>query len=60
MTLPQTVTLSVYASCKGKEDSDVAVYVLSLASGGIYGDVNNDGNVNVADISRIITIMAGF
>ena len=60
VTLPQTVTLSVYASCKGKEDSDVAVYELSLASGGIYGDVNNDGIVDVADISRIILIMAGF
>lgn len=56
----QTVTVSVYATRPGLEDSDIAVYELTIAGGGtgIIGDVNGDGMVNVADISRIITIMA--
>jgi hypothetical protein len=56
--LPQTVMVTVYASRKGLQDSEIAVYELPLGSGS--GDVNGDGVVNIADISRIITIMAGF
>ncbi len=55
----QTITVSVYASREGLEDSDVAVYELSVAGGsGITGDVNGDKAVNVADIANIIDIMA--
>ena len=56
--MPQTVMVTVYASRKGLQDSEIAVYELRLGSGN--GDVNGDGEVNIADISRIITIMAGF
>ena len=56
----QTITVSVYATRPGLEDSDVAVYELTIAGGGSSnGDVNGDGAVNVADISAVITIMAG-
>ena len=55
----QTITVSVYATRPGLEDSDVAVYELTIAGGGSSdGDVNGDGAVNVADISAVITIMA--
>lgn len=55
----QTVTVSVYASRADLEDSDVAIYELTIAGGGSSsGDVNGDGIVDVADIATIIDIMA--
>jgi len=59
--LVQTVIVSLYATKEGLEDSDVAYYELLIASGGSNakkGDVNEDGTVDVADISAVISIMA--
>ena len=55
--LTQTVTLSVYASCEGMEDSDVVIFKLAVGGGG--ADVNGDGVVDVADITKVIAVMAG-
>ncbi|MBR6187639.1 MAG: leucine-rich repeat domain-containing protein [Prevotella sp.] len=52
----RTVTVSVYATRAGLEDSDVAVFDLTINNG---GDVNEDGAVDVADIATVITKMAG-
>ena len=56
--LTQTVTLSVYASCEGMEDSDVVIFKLAVGGGG--ADVNGDGVVDVADITKVIAVMAGY
>lgn len=54
-----TVHLTLYATCDGMRDSDVAEYDLIISGGsGIMGDVNKDGIVDVADIANIIDIMA--
>ena len=58
LKLTQTVTLSVYASHEGMEDSDVTIYKLSVGGGG--ADVNGDGIVDVADITKVIAVMAGY
>lgn len=58
--LVQTVTVSLYATKDGLDDSDVAYYELLIASGSNAkkGDVNEDGTVDVADIANVISIMA--
>lgn len=61
VAIGQTVLLKLYASKAGLDDSDVAYYELQIASGGNTGkkgDVNEDGTVDVADISAVISIMA--
>ena len=50
--------LSVYATKEGYEDSDVATMEFTIGAGGDVCDVNQDGAVDVADISAIITRMA--
>ena len=53
---PSSLTISVYASKPGFEDSDVASEEIDINLG-IRGDLNNDGSVNVADhvmLSNII------
>ena len=59
----QTITVTVYATKAGLDDSDVATYSLLIAgsagvSPAIRGDVNEDGAVDVADIATVISIMA--
>ena len=56
----QTITLKLYATKEGLEDSDVAVYELTIGGGSTAGsgDVNGDGTVDVADIASVISIMA--
>ena len=51
--------VSVYAMKEGWENSDVATKEFTIGCGGEVCDVNRDGAVNVADISAIITRMAG-
>lgn len=50
-------TISVYASKPGFENSETATMTFSLSGNLIWGDVNGDGEVNVADhveLSKII------
>ncbi len=47
------VTLSVYATKSGYQNSDVATYVFPT----LVGDVNNDGKVNVADHVKLSDII---
>jgi hypothetical protein len=54
--IPSSLTLTVYASKPGYEDSDVASKEIDINTG-IRGDLNYDGSVNVADhvdLSKII------
>ena len=53
---PSSLTISVYASKPGFEDSDIASEEIDISLG-IRGDLNNDGSVNVADhveLSKVI------
>jgi hypothetical protein len=73
ITLTQVYVITVYATASGKESSDVATAKIgwrngtpfmegfdsvTLEDGPVKGDVNEDGTVDVADISNIISIMA--
>ena len=53
------ITISVYATKSGYNASDVAtkVYTISDDSGGLRGDLNNDGVVNVADHVELSNII---
>ena len=53
---PSSLTISVYASKPGFEDSDVASKEIDINLG-IRGDLNNDGSVNVADHVELTTII---
>ena len=52
-SVSNSVSLSVFATKGGYQPSDVATYVLS----GLVGDVNNDGEVNVADHVKLSEII---
>ena len=53
--VPSSITLYVYATKSGYLPSDVATYEFS----GLAGDVNNDGEVNVADHVKLSDIIMG-
>jgi hypothetical protein len=53
---PSSLTISVYASKPGFEDSDVASKEIDINLG-IRGDLNNDGSVNVADHVELTNII---
>ena len=53
---PSSLTISVYASKPGFEDSDVASEEIDISLG-IRGDLNNDGVVNVADHVKLSDII---
>ena len=53
-----TVTIKAMATAPDLYDSDVATFVYRVGSG-IKGDVNNDGEVNIADVNAIIGIILG-
>ena len=58
--LTKTYIVSVYAKKEGFNDSDVAIKEINIGgTGGIRGDVNEDGEVNVGDIVVISNIMSG-
>ena len=74
ITLSQLYVITVYATATGMENSEVATATIgwrngtpvmegfasvTLEPGDDKGDVNEDGTVDVADISSIISIMAG-
>ena len=53
-----TTTIKAMATAPDLYDSDVATFVYRVGSG-IKGDVNNDGEVNIADVNAIIGIILG-
>ena len=55
-----TYKVSVYATKIGLGDSDVATLIITLDPNGNVCDVNGDGFVDVADISTILSNMAGY
>ena len=58
LSLPKTVTISIYATKEGYEPSDVLTKEIDLkVLLGIIGDVNNDGIVNGTDIQEVINII---
>ena len=58
--ISQSLTVSVYATKAGLDDSDVATYQLVLGSGaGSAGDANGDGIINAADIVTIVNTIMG-
>ena len=56
--LAETYKVSVYAKKEGYRNSDVATKELLLGSKGEC-DLNNDGIIDIGDISHIILVMAG-
>ena len=52
-SVPSSITLNVFATKSGYLPSDVATYEFS----GLVGDVNNDGEVNVADHVKLSEII---
>jgi hypothetical protein len=55
VTIGGKYNVSVYATKEGYENSDVASMEFTLGSNGKVCDVNNDGKVDVADITAIIS-----
>ena len=52
------VTIKAMATAPDLYDSDVATFVYRVKSG-LRGDVNNDGEVNIADVNALIDIILG-
>ena len=51
--------VTVYASKEGYDDSDVATIEIPMnVSGGLRGDLNEDGSVNALDVQEVINIAA--
>ena len=74
VSLSQTYEIRVHATLDGYEDSDVAVATIgwrngrpvmegfssvTMDGGDGNADVNGDGKVDVADIAKVISVMAG-
>lgn len=56
MELGTTFTVSVYAVKEGYDNSDVATKTIDLSH---VGDVNADGEVNVSDVTSLVSIILG-
>ena len=52
------VTIKAMATAPDLYDSEVATFVYRVGSG-LKGDVNGDGEVNIADVNAVIDIIAG-
>ena len=57
MVLGGIYRVSVYATKEGYEDSDVATQEFTFGADGKIGDIDVDGNVNAADIVRLVNII---
>jgi hypothetical protein len=55
--MPSTYTVSVYATKKGYEDSDVATKDFTYQTKA--GDTNGDGQITIADVVGIVDIILG-
>ena len=53
-----TVTIKAMATAPDLYDSDVATFVYRVRSG-LKGDVNNDGEVNIADVNAVLDVILG-
>ena len=62
LVLSGVYRVSVYATRTGYENSDVTTTEIRLSvkpgEAGLVGDVNKDGTVDVADISKVLEVMA--
>ena len=56
MTLPTTYRISVYAKKDGYLDSDTAIKEVTV-TGGLTGDVNQDGKVTITDAVKVVNII---
>ena len=56
LNLGASFTVRVYATKEGYYDSDVATATIDLSN---TGDVNGDGEVNVSDVTAIVSIILG-
>ena len=56
LKLGSTFTVSVYATKERCIDSDVATMTLDVSS---VGDVNCDGEINVSDVTSLVSIILG-
>ena len=59
VSLGTTYHISVYAKKEGYLDSETATMELNIAQAGKEGDVNNDGEVNAVDLTKLIEILLG-
>lgn len=59
VSVPQ-VKVRVYATADNYRDSAVAEYVFCTRASDSKGDVNDDGSVNVADVTELIGILLGY
>ena len=59
VSLTCTYQVSVYATKAGYLNSEVATMNIDMRAGGVKGDVNGDGVVNVTDVTNTINIILG-
>lgn len=57
-SVPLSITVSVYASKEGYEDSETVSKTFAVADfAGPKGDVNADGTVNISDVTALVNII---
>ena len=56
--IDRTMTIKAMATAPDLYDSDVATFVYRI-SNGLRGDVNGDGEVNIADVNAVIGVILG-
>ena len=59
VSLTGVYKVSVYAMKTGYEDSDVATAEFTMSGGGLKGDTNGDGKVDVEDVVETVNIILG-
>ena len=55
----QTMLVTVYAKKEGYENSETVTKEIQIASGGLQGDIDGNGSVSVADVTRLVDIIIG-
>ena len=59
ISLTPEITITVYATKSGYENSETATLKLSASASSIGSDLNGDGVVNAADVVKLVNIIAG-